>query len=141
MKFSKGVAMTGASKILVAYNVAIGLSALICAPAGAQPSTLALGSQPAGNTGHPATISITARPLFETPFPSANPALGGQTASPSAVITRAQLPGHWALHGSNDVWVPTESRLRDIQTAAVVQGTYVWRNGAYVWVPKHYTNP
>ena len=41
--------MTGASKILVAYAAAIGLSALICAPAGAQPSNLAQVTQPGVN--------------------------------------------------------------------------------------------
>jgi hypothetical protein len=133
--------MTGASKILVAYAAAIGLSALICAPAGAQPSTLALGSQPGGNTGHPATSSINARPLADPPLSSANPELGGQSTPPISVTTRALLPGHWALHGSNYVWAPPETRLREVQNAALVQGAYVWRNGSYVWVPTHFAKP
>jgi hypothetical protein len=131
--------MTGASKILVAYAAAIGgLSALIIAPAWAQPSSLAPANRPAGAIGRSGVDSITAQPLPEPSMASANPELRGQSAPPISVITRALLPGHWALHGSNYVWVPPETRLRDVQTASLAQGGYVWRNGSYVWVPAHY---
>jgi WXXGXW repeat (2 copies) len=59
---------------------------------------------------------------------------------PQPVITRALLPGHWALHGARYVWVPPDTTLRRVQSAGLVPGTYVWRNGAYVWVPTHYEN-
>jgi hypothetical protein len=109
--------MTCASTILVAYAAAIGLSAQICAPAAAQPTSLAPATQPGGNIGHSEAGSIIPPPL--------------------SITTRALLPGHWALHGSNYVWVPPETRLREVQAAALVQGRYVWRNGLYVWVPTH----
>jgi hypothetical protein len=59
---------------------------------------------------------------------------------PQPVITRALLPGHWALRGARYVWVPPETTLRRVQSAGLVPGAYVWRNGAYVWVPTHYEN-
>jgi hypothetical protein len=133
--------MNGASKILVAYVAGIGLSALICTSAGAQPSSLAPATQPGGNVGQAETRSITARPLADPPISSTNPALGGQSTPPNSVTTRALLPGHWALHGSNYVWVPPETRLREVQNAALVQGGYVWRHGSYVWVPTHHAEP
>jgi hypothetical protein len=57
---------------------------------------------------------------------------------PPPAITRALLPGHWALHGARYVWVPPETTLRPVQSPEVVPGAYVWRNGAYVWVPARY---
>lgn len=59
---------------------------------------------------------------------------------PQLVITRALLPGHWALHGARYVWTPPETTLRRVQSAGLVPGAYVWRDGAYVWVPTHYEN-
>jgi hypothetical protein len=56
------------------------------------------------------------------------------------VITRALLPGHWALQGARYVWVPPETTLRRVQSAGLVPGAYVWRNGGYVWLPTHYEN-
>ena len=140
-KLSKGMSVTGASKILLAYAAAIALPTFICAPAVGQPSSLAPATQPGGHIGHSETGSITAEPLPEPSRASVNPALGGQYTPRISVTTRALLPGHWALHGSNYVWVPPETRLRDVQTSATVQGRYVWRNGSYVWVPTHYANP
>jgi len=118
--------MTGASKILVAYAVAIGLSSLICAPAGAQPSCLAPVAQCDGNVRQTDKRSVVSQLL---------------PAPPNSATTRALLPGHWTFYGSNYVWVPPETRLREVQTAALVQGGYVWRNGSYVWVPTHYAKP
>jgi len=128
--------VTHASNILVAYAAAMGLSALICAPAGAQPSGLASATQSEGNIGHADTSSVMPEP---TVMPGT--ALGAQFAPPISVTTRALLPGHWALQGSDYVRVPPETRLRAVQAAPLVQGSYVWRNGSYVWVPTHYSNP
>jgi len=129
--------MTRASNILAACTAAMGLSAPICAPAGAQPSGLAPATQPEGNIGHTEAGFVIARPLH-TP---ANTALADQPPPPISVTTLALLPGHWALNGSDYVWVPPETRLRGVQAAPLVQGSYVWRNGSYVWVPMHYSNP
>jgi hypothetical protein len=118
--------MTDASKILVAYAAAIGLSALICIPVGAQSSRLAPAAQCDGNFGQADRRSVVSPPL---------------PAPPISGTTRALLPGHWKLQGSNYVWVPPETRLREVQTAALVQGGYVWRNGLYVLMPTHYAKP
>jgi hypothetical protein len=118
--------MTGTSNIVVAYTAAIGLSALICTPVGAQSSRLVPAAQCDGNFGQADRRSVVSPPL---PAPQIS------------VTTRALLPGHWKLQGSNYVWVPPETRLREVQTAALVQGGYVWRNGSYVWVPTHYAKP
>jgi hypothetical protein len=131
------MAMTRALNILVACAAAISLSAPICAQAGAQPSGLAPATQPEGNIGHSEAGSVIAWPLL-TP---ANTALADQPPPPFSVTTRALLPGHWALNGSDYVWVPPETRLRAVQAAPLVQGSYVWRNGSYVWEPMHYSNP
>jgi hypothetical protein len=133
--------MNDASNIIVAYTAAIGLSALISAPAGAQSRNLAPVTQPGLNIGPSGTVSITVRPLSEPAMTSAKPVSGWQPAPPISVTTRALLPGHWALHGPNYVWVPPETRLRELQTAALVQGGYVWRNGSHVWMPTHYAEP
>ena len=129
--------MTRALNILVACAAAMSLSAPICPPAGAQPSGLAPATQPEGNIGHSEAGPVFARPLL-TP---ADTALAGQPQPPISVTTLALLPGHWALNGSDYVWVPPETRLRAVQAAPLVQGSYVWRNGSYVWVPMHYLNP
>ena len=131
----------GASKILVAYATAIGLSALICSPTLAQPNCPAPVTQPGVNIDHSETGSAIARPLSDPTVTSPNPASGGRSAPSISVTTRALLPGHWALHGSNYVWVPPETRLREVQNAALVQGGYVWRHGSYVWVPTHHAEP
>jgi hypothetical protein len=132
------MSMKGASKTLVACAAAIGLSALICTPARAQPSNLAPATQPGDKIGHSGTASLTAGPLPELAVTPASTALGSQSTPPPSITTRALLPGHWTLHGSNYVWVPPETRLREVQAAALVQGSYLWRNGLYVWVPTHY---
>ena len=59
---------------------------------------------------------------------------------PQPVMTRALLPGHWALDGARYVWIPPETRLRRVQSGEIVPGAYVWRNGGYFWVPAHYDN-
>ena len=56
-------------------------------------------------------------------------------------ITRALLPGHWRLRDdARYVWVPPETTLRRVQTSTLTAGTFVWREGAYVWVPAHFGN-
>ena len=84
-----------------------------------------------------AVAQAVAAPVF--PSPSRQPEVQAQI-QPEPVITRALLPGHWALHGARYVWIPPETTLRRVQSAGLVPGSYVWRNGAYVWVPTHYAN-
>ena len=84
-----------------------------------------------------AVAQAVAAPVF--PSPSPQPEVQAQI-QPEPVITRALLPGHWALHGARYVWIPPETTLRRVQSAGLVPGSYVWRDGAYVWVPTHYAN-
>lgn len=56
----------------------------------------------------------------------------------SPPVTKALLPGHWQLDGANWVWVPPETHLRRVEDLPVVLGAYVWREGAWRWVPAHY---
>jgi hypothetical protein len=53
-------------------------------------------------------------------------------------VTYALLPGHWQLRGANYVWVRPETTQRRIEERPYVQGRYVWRDGAWVWVPDYY---
>lgn len=59
-------------------------------------------------------------------------------AATGPVVTRALLPGHWALHGARSVWVPPDTTLRPVPAMALVPSQYVWRKGTYVWIPSHY---
>jgi hypothetical protein len=57
---------------------------------------------------------------------------------PVPMITKALLPGRWQLGSWQYHWVPPETQLRTVQTHPWVQGRYVWRDGAWIWVPSHY---
>jgi len=57
---------------------------------------------------------------------------------PEPMITKALLPGHWQLGSWQYHWVPPETQLRTVETHQWVQGRYVWRHGAWNWVPSHY---
>jgi hypothetical protein len=74
------------------------------------------------------------------PATTVAPAVPVAPPPPQPVITRALLPGHWALQGTCYVWVPPETIPRRVQSAALAPGAYVWRDGAYVWLPTHYAN-
>jgi hypothetical protein len=52
--------------------------------------------------------------------------------------TKALLPGRWELHGAKYVWVPPDTDLRRVDERPWQQGRYVWRDGAWVWMPAHY---
>jgi hypothetical protein len=89
----------------------------------------------------PATITAIDDALAAADRPQVAAAIAPAPAAPRApppqqrTITRALLPGRWALHGARYVWVPPETTLRRVQSAGLVPGAYVWRKGAYVWVP------
>jgi hypothetical protein len=109
----------------------------ILAATGILPGFWSTGAALAQPVDHPASNIITsydARSVIAPALPLLPP------PPPQPVITRALLPGHWALHGARYVWVPPETTLRRVQSAGLVPGAYVWRNGAYVWVPTHYEN-
>jgi len=67
------------------------------------------------------------------------PASRGATP-PESVITRALLPGYWALNGARYVWVPAETTLRTVEITQLMPGGYAWRDGSYLWIPTHHAN-
>ncbi len=67
------------------------------------------------------------------------PASRGATP-PESVITRALLPGYWALSGARYVWVPAETTLRTVEITQLVPDGYAWRDGSYLWIPTHHAN-
>lgn len=75
----------------------------------------------------------------ETP-PIGQPALVPGPPPGPPPVTKALLPGHWQLDGANWVWVPPETRLRRVEERPLVLGAYVWREGAWRWVPPHYAS-
>ena len=97
-------------------------------------------------------LAAAAFPLEATPGPAptlvpgspAQPPVGAASAPfpepVRPVVTLGLLPGHWALHGANWGWIPPDTRLRPVQAAPPVEGRFVWRDGAYAWVPAHYGN-
>jgi hypothetical protein len=50
----------------------------------------------------------------------------------------ALSPGHWQLHGAESVWVSPQTKSMPVRIVPVTPGKYVWRNGKYVWIPRHY---
>ena len=53
-------------------------------------------------------------------------------------VTKALLPGRWELRGAKSVWVPPDTELRSVDERPWLEGRYVWKDGAWVWVPAHY---
>jgi hypothetical protein len=109
---------------------------------GDRPAALAaIDSALAATDAVPPRLAMAAPSTTVVALPQPQPLMRPQIdAQPQPVITRALLAGHWTLHGTRYAWTPPETRLRPVQSAGVVPGTYVWRDGAYVWVPAHYEN-
>ena len=95
------------------------------------------------HTGAALAQSINRPVVAAATHSESNMAPAAPVAPPSSaqpVITRALLPGHWALQGARYVWIPPEIKPRRVQSAALIPGAFFWHNGAYVWVPEHYAN-
>jgi len=84
-----------------------------------------------------AASPLAARPMPPVPVASA-PAAIPAPAPPVPAVTYALLPGHWQLDGARYVWVPPETSRRRVEDRPFVQGRYVWRGGAWTWVPSHF---
>ena len=82
----------------------------------------------------PYLVARHAPPLAATPSPVAD--VTPQPPGPPSV-TYALLPGHWQLEGARYVWVPPETALRRVEAWPLVEGRYVWHDGAWHWVPAH----
>ena len=120
---------------LVALAALFTLFLVLGRPLRAQPVDLTPGSQAIGSFGYGSTPAsgFRGRALTSALAPGQ-----AYVETGTQLITRSLRPGHWALQGARSVWVPPETVLRRVQSVALIQGRYVWRNGAYVWVPTHY---
>jgi len=72
------------------------------------------------------------------PSPVANATLPPPGPPP---LTYALLPGHWQLEGARYVWVPPETKLRQVEARPLIEGRYVWSDGEWNWTPTHYRSP
>lgn len=84
-----------------------------------------------------AASALAARPMPPVPV-SLSAAVVPAPAPPVPTVTYTLLPGHWQLDGARYVWVPPETSLRRVEDRPFVQGHYVWRGGAWTWVPSHF---
>ena len=84
-----------------------------------------------------AASALAVRPMPPVPV-ALSPAVVPAPAPPVPTVTYALLPGHWQLDGARYVWVPPETVLRRVDDRPFVQGRYVWRRGAWTWVPGHF---
>jgi hypothetical protein len=94
------------------------------APAGSSP--------PAGGASASVAQLISAAPVEGSAI---NPA---PTMPAVPVITKALLPGHWQLTGSQYHWVPPDASYRTVQTDPFIPGHYEYRGGGWVWVAGHF---
>jgi hypothetical protein len=83
----------------------------------------------------PQPVPVEAQAAPRPPAAALAPAL-----PPVPMITKALLPGHWQLGSWQYHWVAPETQLRTVETRSWVQGRYVWRDGAWTWVPSHYAD-
>jgi len=91
------------------------------------------GSSPPAGAASASAAQVTSRaPLAGSAI---NPAL---TMPAMPVITKALLPGHWQLTGSQYHWVPPYASYRTVQTDPFIPGHYEYRGGGWVWVAGHY---
>lgn len=75
-----------------------------------------------------------------SPLPEARSGRYGPAAPGAPSVTYALLPGHWQLQGATAVWIPPETTLRRVESRPFIEGHYVWRGGAWVWIASHYAN-
>ena len=59
-------------------------------------------------------------------------------SQPPAIHTFVLYPGHWQLVGARYAWVKGDETLREVRAQVYVQGHFVWRDHAWVWLPDHY---
>ncbi len=59
-------------------------------------------------------------------------------APAAPIVTKALLPGHWALTGWTYHRVPPDTTYRTVQTNPFIPGHFEYRGGAWFWVAGHY---
>ena len=89
-------------------------------------------SPPVGTASASVAQVITAAPAARSAI---NPA---PTMPALPMITKALLPGHWQLTGSQYHWVPPDTSYRTVETESFIPGHYEYRGGTWVWVACHY---
>jgi len=94
--------------------------------------------QPAGSSPSAAAPSASVAQVISAP-PVARSAINPAPTMPALpMITKALLPGHWQLTGSQYHWVPPDTSYRIVETESFIPGHYEYRGGAWVWVAGHY---
>jgi hypothetical protein len=100
--------------------------------------TMATMSAPAGSSP-PAAAPSTSVAQVISAAPVAGSAINPAPTMPAVpMITKALLPGHWQLTGSQYHWVPPDTSYRTVETESFIPGHYEYRGGAWVWVAGHY---
>jgi hypothetical protein len=91
------------------------------------------GSSPPAGAASASAAQVTSR------VPLAGSAINPAPTMPAVpMITKALLPGHWQLTGSQYHWVPPDTSYRTVETESFIPGHYEYREGAWVWVAGHY---
>ncbi len=85
-----------------------------------------------------AAVPVATAHQAVSPLPEARS--GGPAAPGAPSVTYALVPGHWQLQGATAVWIPPETTLRRVESRPFIEGHYVWRGGAWVWVGSHYAS-
>lgn len=84
----------------------------------------------------PDLVARRAPPLPATPSQVADVTLPPPDPPP---VAYALLPWHWRLEGARYVWVPPATALRRVESRTFIEGSYDWCDGAWRWVPAHYS--
>ena len=100
--------------------------------------TLSTMFAPAGSSPPAATPSASVAQVISA-APVAGSAINPAPTMPAVpMITKALLPGHWQLTGSQYHWVPPDTSYRAVETESFIPGHYEYRGGTWVWVACHY---
>jgi len=93
---------------------------------------------PAGSSRPAAAPSASVAQVISA-APVAGSAINPAPTTPAVpMITKALLPGHWQLTGSQYHWVPPDTSCRTVETGSFIPGHYEYRGGAWVWVAGRY---
>ena len=93
---------------------------------------------PAGSSPPAAAPSASVAQVISA-APVAGSAINPAPTMPAVpMITKALLPGHWQLTGSQYHWVPPDTSYRTVETDPFIPGHYEYRGSGWVWVAGHY---
>ena len=100
--------------------------------------TLSTMFAPAGSSPPAAAPSASVAQVISA-APVAGSAINPAPTMPAVpMITKALLPGHWQLTGSQYHWMPPDISYRSVETDPFISSHYEYRGGAWIWVAGHY---